>query len=185
MYICISKAYGTSDDEFPQQQSFNNFRFMLLTEFLFIVLPLELVVTVLNQHSPQILAATSLLIVLLTSAHLCNPSMRTAIKKEDLLNVFMKTAPFISYFRGYTNLFTGLSIFAVDFVIYPAYFFKSRAYGTSLMDTGLGFYMISNAIVSKEARGIVNAKRYIPISFIGHETSVNLYLKVRIEDPGI
>ena len=85
--------------------------------------------------------------------------MATVMKKTELLSVPMKSAPFISYFRGYTNLFTGLSIFAVDFVIYPAYFYKSRAYGTSLMDTGLGFYMISNAIVSKEARGIVNTKR--------------------------
>ena len=138
---------------------FNHFRFSLLTEFLFIVLPLELVVTVFNQHSPQILAITSVIILIMILAHLCHPSMTTVMEKTELLSVPMKPAPFISYFRGYTNLFTGLSIFAVDFVIYPAYFYKSRAYGTSLMDTGLGFYMISNAIVSKEARGIVNAKR--------------------------
>ena len=71
----------------------------------------------------------------------------------------MKNCPFVSYFRAYTNIFTGFSILAVDFVIYPKYFYKSRVYGTALMDSGLGFYIISNAIVCAEARGVVSKLR--------------------------
>ena len=71
----------------------------------------------------------------------------------------MANCPFVSYFRAYTNIFTGFSILAVDFAIYPPYFYKSRVYGTALMDSGLGFYIISNAIVSAEARGIETIRR--------------------------
>jgi phosphatidylinositol glycan class W len=71
----------------------------------------------------------------------------------------MSNCPFVSYFRAYTNIFTGFSILAVDFKIYPQYFYKSRVFGTALMDSGLGFYIISNAIVSAEARGIETTKR--------------------------
>lgn len=70
----------------------------------------------------------------------------------------MENCAFVSYFRAYTNIFTGFSILAVDFAIYPSYFYKSRVYGTALMDSGLGFYIISNAVVSPEARGLETTK---------------------------
>ena len=128
-------------------------------EFLFIMLPVQLMVTVLNQQSPHFLVMTSVAILALILHEIRKPEVWASWRQSDLLTVPMTTAPFISYFRAYTNIFTGLSIFAVDFAIYPPYFMKSRVYGTSLMDTGLGYYLISNAIVSNEARGIMSSNR--------------------------
>ena len=59
---------------------------------------------------------------------------------------------FISAFRANVNLATAASILAVDFVIFPRRFCKAETYGTGLMDVGVGAYIISNAIVSPEAR---------------------------------
>ncbi|XP_052242547.1 phosphatidylinositol-glycan biosynthesis class W protein-like [Dreissena polymorpha] len=65
-----------------------------------------------------------------------------------------------------------------NFIIYPKYFYKSRLYGTTLMDLGLGFYVISHAMVANEARGIFLkasvwstfikvCKDVIPLVFLG------------------
>ena len=135
------------------------FSLTLLTEFLLIVMPVELMVTLLNHQSTYFLAITSVIIVAIILHHVRKPEVKSSMNKSSFLSLAMEKAPFISYFRAYTNIFTGFSIFAVDFMIYPSYFVKSRVYGHSLMDTGLGYYLISNAIVSNEAKGIICLKR--------------------------
>jgi len=67
--------------------------------------------------------------------------------------------PFITYYRAYANLITAISILAVDFKIYPREFAKTETYGTGLMDVGVGGFLIANAIVSPEARGITSSDR--------------------------
>lgn len=67
--------------------------------------------------------------------------------------------PFISYFRGQTLLATAVAILAVDFTIFPRRFAKTETYGTGLMDTGVGLFVVVNAVVSPEARGKVTTKR--------------------------
>ncbi|CAI0556688.1 unnamed protein product, partial [Linum tenue] len=47
-----------------------------------------------------------------------------------------------------------LCILAVDFEIFPRRHAKSRMYGISLMDLGVGSFALANAVVSKQARGI-------------------------------
>ena len=61
--------------------------------------------------------------------------------------------PFLCNFRVYVNIATAISILAVDFVVFPRRFAKTETYGTGLMDVGVGSFIISNAIVCRDARG--------------------------------
>lgn len=62
--------------------------------------------------------------------------------------------PFITYFRAYVNIATAICILSVDFAIFPRRFAKAETYGSGLMDVGVGAFVISNAMVSPEARGM-------------------------------
>ena len=68
-----------------------------------------------------------------------------------------KKRPFIGSFRAYVLITTAIAILAVDFVIFPRRFAKAETYGSGLMDMGVGAFIISNAIVSPEARGIYSS----------------------------
>ena len=69
---------------------------------------------------------------------------------------------------------TAFSIIAVDFKIFPRYFAKAETYGTGLMDVGVGCFMISNAIVSPEARGKVSSDKYVSTIFFLQVYTSNL-----------
>lgn len=70
----------------------------------------------------------------------------------DQVNLSNKKT-FITYFRSVINLSTAVAILAVDFPVFPRRLAKSETYGFGGMDTGVGFFVVSNAIVSHEARG--------------------------------
>ncbi|ESN94828.1 hypothetical protein HELRODRAFT_180178 [Helobdella robusta] len=61
---------------------------------------------------------------------------------------------YISVHRSYVNIATAICILAVDFKVFPRRFCKTETYGCSLMDVGVGSFIVSNAIVSREARGV-------------------------------
>ncbi|KAL4228721.1 hypothetical protein ACF0H5_011764 [Mactra antiquata] len=79
---------------------------------------------------------------------------------SKFFNVKVNQTSVMTMYRSYVNILTAFSILAVDFRIYPRYFHKSKTYGTSLMDTGLGFFLVSNAFVSPEARGLINKQSF-------------------------
>ena len=56
---------------------------------------------------------------------------------------------------GSNVLITCLAILAVDFRIFPRRFAKTETFGLSLMDVGVGTFIISSAITSRYARGNV------------------------------
>uniref|UniRef100_S4RIL7 Uncharacterized protein n=1 Tax=Petromyzon marinus TaxID=7757 RepID=S4RIL7_PETMA len=58
----------------------------------------------------------------------------------------------LTQFRAYTNLLTIVCILAVDFRAFPRRFAKTEIHGTGLMDLGVGTFVLSNALVSPEAR---------------------------------
>ncbi|XP_076806672.1 glucosaminyl-phosphatidylinositol-acyltransferase PIGW-like [Clavelina lepadiformis] len=65
--------------------------------------------------------------------------------------------PFLDTYRFYVNIATCVCILAVDFPVFPRRLAKVENFGTGLMDLGVGSYIISNALVCKEAR-----HRYCP-----------------------
>ena len=46
-----------------------------------------------------------------------------------------------------------VGILAVDFPVYPRRLAKAETYGFGLMDTGVGYFIVGNALISPEARG--------------------------------
>ncbi|XP_075102991.1 uncharacterized protein At4g17910 [Nicotiana tabacum] len=60
----------------------------------------------------------------------------------------------ISAYMVSMNLLTCVCILAVDFKIFPRRYAKTETYGTGLMDIGVGSFIVANALVSRQARGI-------------------------------
>lgn len=88
-----------------------------------------------------------ILIVFLTDPSKIDKNYNRKIIKDKLCSP-------LTNFRSITSLLTAICILAVDFKIFPRRFSKTEVYGYSLMDTGVGFYILSNALVSREARAI-------------------------------
>ena len=64
----------------------------------------------------------------------------------------------IGLFRACQAVFTGICILAVDFRAFPRRFCKTETYGYSLMDMGVGSFVVGNAMISR----LVLARRWRP-----------------------
>ncbi|KAI1294507.1 Glucosaminyl phosphatidylinositol (GlcN-PI) nositol acylation protein [Mortierella claussenii] len=81
---------------------------------------------------------------------------------------------FLSVYRAGMMILTCIAILAVDFPIFPRRFGKVEAYGTSLMDLGVGSFVFSSGVVS--ARGYLK-KETLPFTtqmMIALRTSIPL-----------
>jgi phosphatidylinositol glycan class W len=133
---CKKLCYVTS----PNESS--TFIFRILFEGLFVIVPL--LVALMHSQWTWFCLILSLLfglfLVLLTAQE-----RNTDLIIGDLNSEF-KT--FISEFRSLMMIFVVASILAVDFTTFPRRFAKTESYGFSLMDAGVGIFIISNSIVA-------------------------------------
>lgn len=79
---------------------------------------------------------------------------RNEISSKSLIRSAIGRRPFVTNFRALTNVITAVSILAVDFPSFPRKFAKTEIYGYSLMDTGVGLFVVANALVAPESRHI-------------------------------
>ena len=74
----------------------------------------------------------------------------------------------IRLFRACQAVFTGICILAVDFRAFPRRFCKTETYGYSLMDMGVGSFVVGNAMISRLVLGRTwQPKRILPLVVLG------------------
>jgi glucosaminylphosphatidylinositol acyltransferase len=78
----------------------------------------------------------------------------------------------ISQYRGTILLLTGLTILAVDFGVFPRWMAKTETAGYSVMDLGVGAFVIANSMVAPQAKELVFSN---PIVF-HHELMIDSFL---------
>lgn len=108
----------------------------------------------LSGHHREVFASVGLLTISLIIIQGMISWPENNIPKTDIWNKpFTGKRPFLSAFRANVNVATAICILAVDFSVFPRRFSKAETFGTGLMDIGVGAFIISNALVSQEARG--------------------------------
>ncbi|GAB1603092.1 phosphatidylinositol-glycan biosynthesis class W protein-like [Argonauta hians] len=139
--------------------SLSTSRFKPLIEFVVLVVFTELAFTLFSDHLILVLLFIVLTIILLLSSLASHtPQVWTHLSDPDKLQKPILTynegrqLKFVTAFRAVINILTGICILAVDFPAFPRRFAKTETYGTSVMDTGVGFFVMANALTSPEAR---------------------------------
>jgi len=147
-------------------QNIGNSLLIYLLEILMIVLPVTLMFTILSDYIYVLfLSVIGLITVIIISSVSCVDDQILYWKFTSLNQVLLynsidsKKQLFITYFRSFVLLVTAVSILGVDFHIFPRRFAKTETYGVSLMDLGVGFFVISNALVEKSCSSIAGLKK--------------------------
>lgn len=128
----------------------------IIIEFSLTIVPCILSCTILSEYLLHVCSSmliVSLIVFLLIATRKC-PQF-----KDNVVPVQSKRLPFLTNFRALVNIITVVCILAVDFKVFPRKFAKTEVYGYSLMDTGVGLFIIANALVAPEARNKMMDKK--------------------------
>lgn len=130
-------------------RNYTNKNTRVLVEFVLTVIPTILCCTVLSEYVGTVclvmISISVVNILLLTNKGTNFLSLPVPVTSRR---------PFLTNFRALTNIITVICILAVDFQIFPRKFAKTETFGYSLMDTGVGLFVLANALVAPEARDV-------------------------------
>ncbi|KAK7386649.1 hypothetical protein VNO78_26983 [Psophocarpus tetragonolobus] len=101
---------------------------------------------------------------------------------------------YITSYRVIVMIIACLCILAVDFRIFPRRYAKTETYGASLMDLGVGAFVLANSLVSRPARNItsvswktaiVSTSPLIIIGFLRLVTTTGVDYQVHVGEYGV
>lgn len=117
-------------------------------DYFVIILPLIFAHTILSNYIYvlNLIIFTLLILKFITVNHKIDICKMLA-QQNVLLTKNIQT---ISCLRGLTYLITVLCILAVDFQVFPRDLAKTEKYGFSLMDTGVGLFVLMSGLVHKD-----------------------------------
>ena len=149
---------------------------VFVVDYCSLVIPVFLAFTVLADHINSLIITCFCLSMGMLLLQSVKSNKVQSQHFQTLLSADMsKKRPFIGIFRAYVLITTAIAILAVDFVIFPRRFAKAETYGSGLMDMGVGAFIISNAIVAPEARGIYSSDNgFISVVFRSLKSSLPL-----------
>lgn len=122
----------------------------LSMDFLSFVLPTLTVFTVLADWTYPITVLMTFLFILIFIKRFLSSTSGPGQRNNSSLRSN------VSSYRVVVMVVTCLCILAVDFEIFPRRYAKTEAYGTSLMDLGVGSFVVANSLVSRQARNIMS-----------------------------
>ncbi|XP_046686369.1 LOW QUALITY PROTEIN: GPI-anchored wall transfer protein 1-like [Homalodisca vitripennis] len=133
-------------------------------------------------------------LIFLTKSKFCcsTPSLSSSDLKQIWNTPICDTRrSFVTCCRSIVNTMTVISILGVDFCIFPRKYAKTETFGFSLMDVGVGFFVFSNAAVTKTekiVRGgvkktilscfalfMLGLSRYFSLQEINYQTNIAEY----------
>ncbi|KAH8281954.1 hypothetical protein KR054_004231 [Drosophila jambulina] len=126
-------------------------RFLL--EFLLIGLPSVVMITVGSDYSVTYSLVVAILILVYLYANVegdSSPKTRYEIGKRPIVFTLLRATAY----NG-----TCAAILAVDFDSFPPGYRKSRAFGASEMDMGIGLFVITMGMVSHRAKGLADLRK--------------------------
>ncbi|CAL1409892.1 unnamed protein product [Linum trigynum] len=141
-----SDATKKDDDAVAKSRNLGAYLAVVSLDFLFLIVPTLLVLTVLADWVHVLAIVLVVLILSLAAKRFASFASNSGSASQLRTN--------ISSYRVNVMIVTCLCILAVDFTIFPRRYAKTETYGTSLMDLGVGSFIVTNSLVSRQARGI-------------------------------
>lgn len=123
---------------------------IFLLEFFGCVFPLIIFLTLLSDYIYEFFTSFFLIFCFYLYLQLKLKRNRNIILEHSFVRE--SKLPCISVFRGGVNLYSVICILAADFTCFPERFLKTEFYGFSLMDTGVGLFIIAFSLSSTHFR---------------------------------
>ncbi|BAT75136.1 hypothetical protein VIGAN_01295000 [Vigna angularis var. angularis] len=176
-----------NDDAPSGKRNFKSYFGTLSLDFLVIVVPMLLFFTVLANWTYIIACSLTILTLLYIAIKRSGGSSSFEGEPNSL-------RAYVTSYRVLVMIITILCILAVDFKIFPRRYAKTETYGTSLMDLGVGAFVLANSLVSRQARNIasvswktavVSSSPLIILGFLRLVTTTGVDYQVHVGEYGV